>query len=253
MQSTTPCPIPFESFSPGLAPQTGERATITSDTRRAEHEMVGRLLDAIEPPTDNGPAMELAWRLASTLRDQTGLPATEGLAQMLLQEFSLSSEEGIALMCLAESILRIPDTATQDALIRDKISKGRWSAHLGHSSSLFVNAAVWGLLLTGRLYAAHQGSGPQAALAGLIEKGGEPLVRRAVDAAMRLLGDQFVAGRTVEQALDRSRAQVARGYTHSYDMLGEAAMTEADALRYASAYDQAIHRIGASCRIGTPH
>jgi len=253
MQSTTPCPIPFESFSPGLAPQTGERATITSDTRRAEHEMVGRLLDAIEPPTDNGPAMELAWRLASTLRDQTGLPATEGLAQMLLQEFSLSSEEGIALMCLAESILRIPDTATQDALIRDKISKGRWSAHLGHSSSLFVNAAVWGLLLTGRLYAAHQGSGPQAALAGLIEKGGEPLVRRAVDAAMRLLGDQFVAGRTVEQALDRSRAQVARGYTHSYDMLGEAAMTEADALRYASAYDQAIHRIGASCRSGTPH
>lgn len=101
--------------------------------------------------------MDLAWRLASTLRDQAGLPATESLAQMLLQEFSLSSEEGIALMCLAESVLRIPDTATQDALIRDKISKGRWSAHLGHSPSPFVNAAIWGLLLTGRLYAAHQG------------------------------------------------------------------------------------------------
>ncbi|MPS26745.1 trifunctional transcriptional regulator/proline dehydrogenase/L-glutamate gamma-semialdehyde dehydrogenase [Pigmentiphaga sp.] len=252
MQSTTPCPIPFEAFAAGLAPQTGERAAITADYRRAEHELVGRLLDELEPPPDNGPVMDLAWRLASTLRDQAGLPATESLAQMLLQEFSLSSEEGIALMCLAESVLRIPDTATQDALIRDKISKGRWSAHLGHSPSPFVNAAIWGLLLTGRLYAAHQGSGLQAALAGLVEKGGEPLVRRAVDAAMRLLGDQFVAGRTVEQALDRSRAQIARGYTHSYDMLGEAAMTEADALRYTRAYEQAIHLIGASAKGGTP-
>ncbi|WP_338618048.1 trifunctional transcriptional regulator/proline dehydrogenase/L-glutamate gamma-semialdehyde dehydrogenase [Pigmentiphaga sp. CHJ604] len=253
MQSTTPCPYSFEAFPPGIAPQTGTRAAITSDYRRAEHEMVGRLLDEIGPSSDDGPVMDLAWRLASTLRDESARQATEGLAQMLLQEFSLSSEEGIALMCLAESVLRIPDTATRDALIRDKISKGRWSAHLGHSPSLFVNAAVWGLLLTGRLYAAHQGSGPQAALAGLVEKGGEPLVRRAVDAAMRLLGDQFVAGRTVEQALDRSRAQVARGYTHSYDMLGEAAMTEADALRYTAAYEHAIHRIGASCRDGTPY
>jgi len=246
-------PGPFEDFIRQAAPQSGSRAAITADYRRAEQDMVAVLLDEIDTSRDASPAMDLAYRLASALRRRGDAPAAGGLAQMLLQEFSLSSEEGIALMCLAESILRIPDAATRDALIRDKIGKGRWAAHLGHSSSLFVNAAVWGLLITGRLYAAQQGSGLQAALAGLIEKGGEPLVRRAVDAAMRMLGEQFVAGRSIDQALDRARGQEEQGYTHSYDMLGEAAVTDADAQRYMQAYEHAIHRIGQASRGQTPY
>ena len=162
----------------------------------------------------------------------------------LLHEFSLSSQEGIALMCLAEALLRIPDPETADDLIRDKISKGDWGAHLGHSSSLFVNAAAWGLLITGKLVSTHAESGLAAALARLIEKGGEPLIRKGVDLAMRMLGQQFVAGETITEALERGREREARGYRYSYDMLGEAALTAAEAARYYVSYEGAIHAIG---------
>ncbi len=163
-----------------------------------------------------------------------------------MREYALSSEEGVALMCLAESLLRIPDSATRDDLIRDKIGGGDWSSHLGHSSSLFVNATTWGLVVTGTLTAtAHEGNLSNA-LIRIIAKGGEPLIRKGVDLVMRMMGEQFVTGRTIAEALARARKMEARGFHYSYDMLGEAAMTAADAARYYAAYEEAIRAIGAA-------
>jgi RHH-type proline utilization regulon transcriptional repressor/proline dehydrogenase/delta 1-pyrroline-5-carboxylate dehydrogenase len=162
----------------------------------------------------------------------------------LMHEFALSSQEGVALMCLAEALLRIPDAATADRLIRDKISKGDWQAHLGHSGSLFVNAATWGLMLTGKLVGTRSDQELGGALTRVIAKSGEPVIRRGVEFAMELLGQQFVMAETIEAALERSRANESRGYAHSYDMLGEAALTDADARRYFAAYEAAVHAIG---------
>ena len=164
----------------------------------------------------------------------------------LMQEFSLSSDEGVALMCMAEALLRIPDTATADRLIADKIGRGDWRRHLGKSPSLFVNAAAWGLLITGKLVARRPHDSLGAALGRLLAKGGAPLVRRGVDLAMQLLGNQFVAGQTIDAALTNSHAGSAKGYRYSYDMLGEAALTADDAQRYFDAYREAIHAIGAA-------
>jgi RHH-type proline utilization regulon transcriptional repressor/proline dehydrogenase/delta 1-pyrroline-5-carboxylate dehydrogenase len=122
---------------------------------------------------------------------------------------------------------------TRDALIRDKIANGDWRSHLGQSPSLFVNAATWGLLLTGRLVATHSDVGLGAALRRVIGRGGEPLIRRGVDMAMRLMGEQFVTGETIEQALANAKPREAEGFRYSYDMLGEAATTAADAEAYS--------------------
>ena len=147
-------------------------------------------------------------------------------------------------MCLAEALLRIPDAATRDALIRDKLSPGDWRAHVGNSPSLFVNAATWGLVLTGRLVATTSEQTLSAALTRLIARSGEPIIRKGVDVAMRLMGEQFVTGRTIEEAINASREREARGFTFSYDMLGEAAMTAEDAARYLAEYERAVHAIG---------
>ena len=176
-----------------------------------------------------------------------------GGVDALMLEFSLDSREGIALMCLAEALLRIPDAATRDRLIRDKIGKGDWSTHVGASPSLFVNAAAWGLLVTGRIVDSSSEGTLEMALASLLRKGGEPLIRKGVDLAMRLLGRQFVTGRTIDEALDNAREREARGYTFSFDMLGEAAMTAADAARYCAAYEHAIHAIGRAARRARRH
>ena len=132
-------------------------------------------------------------------------------------------------MCLAEALLRIPDAATRDALIRDKIGSGDWQAHVGASPSLFVNAATWGLLLTGKLVATHSESGLGAALRRVIGRSGEPVIRKGVDMAMRLMGEQFVTGETIAEALANAQRREAEGFRYSYDMLGEAALTDADA------------------------
>ncbi len=184
---------------------------------------------------------ERARQLVTNLREQRR--HASGVDQ-LMHEFSLSSQEGVALMCLAEALLRIPDKSTVDRLIRDKIGHGDWQAHLGGSPSLFVNAATWGLMLSGKLVATHSHSALGAALSRLLRKGGEPLIRQGVDFAMRLLGQQFVMGETIAEALVRARANEERGYRHSFDMLGEAALTTADAERYFAAYASAIHAIG---------
>jgi RHH-type proline utilization regulon transcriptional repressor/proline dehydrogenase/delta 1-pyrroline-5-carboxylate dehydrogenase len=141
-------------------------------------------------------------------------------------------------------LLRIPDKATRDALIRDKISHGDWLPHLGNSPSLFVNAATWGLMLTGKLVSTHNEASLSSALARILGKGGEPLVRKGVDMAMRLMGEQFVTGETIATALANASPFEARGFRYSYDMLGEAALTDADARRYLASYQQAIHAIG---------
>ena len=166
------------------------------------------------------------------------------MVQGLLQEFSLSSQEGVALMCLAEALLRIPDKATRDALIRDKISNGNWQSHIGRSPSLFVNAATWGLLFTGKLVSTHNEASLSRSLNRIIGKSGEPLIRKGVDMAMRLMGEQFVTGETIAEALANARKLEEKGFLYSYDMLGEAALTAADAQAYMVSYQQAIHAIG---------
>src|SRR6476469_649981 len=214
------------------------RAAITAAYRRPEPEAVPPLVAAARLPAPAAAAAQaLARRLAQTLRERKSAAGREGLVQGLLQEYSLSSQEGVALMCLAEALLRIPDPATRDALIRDKISTGQWHEHLGRSPSLFVNAATWALLLTGKLVSTHSESSLSSALARLVGKGGEPLIRKSVDRAMRLMGEQFVTGETIASALARSRALEAQGFRYSYDMLGEAALTAEDAARYRRAYE----------------
>jgi RHH-type transcriptional regulator, proline utilization regulon repressor / proline dehydrogenase / delta 1-pyrroline-5-carboxylate dehydrogenase len=168
--------------------------------------------------------------------------------EALMKEFSLSSREGIALMCLAESLLRIPDRQTRDLLIRDKLSGSDWGAHIGASPSWFVNASAWGLMLTGKLVATHSEPGMAAALTRALARGGEPVIRQAMDLAMRLLGRQFVTGQTIEEALHHARPFEARGFLYSYDMLGESAVTDADAARYMASYKHAIEVIGAAQR-----
>ena len=167
---------------------------------------------------------------------------TGGGVEGLIQEFPLSSQEGVALMCLAEALLRIPDRATRDALIRDSVARRLEVAH-GGSQSLFVNAATWGLMITGKLVAVNSEQS-LSALTRLIGKGGEPLVRKGVNMAMRMMGEQFVSGQTISEALANNRKMEARGFRYSYDMLGEAATTAEDADRYYASYEQAIHAIG---------
>ncbi|MEO6897843.1 MAG: proline dehydrogenase family protein, partial [Caldimonas sp.] len=221
------------------------RAAITAACRRPEVEVVPALLAFAKLAAGPAAATQaLARRLTQALRERKADAGRAGLVQGLLQEYSLSSQEGVALMCLAEALLRIPDAATRDALIRDKISTGQWHQHLGQSPSLFVNAATWALMLTGKLVATHSESGLSSALARLVGKGGEPLIRKSVDRAMRVMGEQFVTGETIDEALANSRPLEAEGFRHSYDMLGEAALTAADAERYRRAYEDAIDAIG---------
>ncbi|CAN5685907.1 trifunctional transcriptional regulator/proline dehydrogenase/L-glutamate gamma-semialdehyde dehydrogenase [soil metagenome] len=226
------------------------RARIAGHTRGPEPDVVAALLDQARLPEAIAAAVQsLALRFAERLRsDATSnadlRSARSSIVRSLLQEFALSSQEGIALMCLAEALLRIPDAATRDALIRDKVKGGHWREHLGLSRSMFVNAATWGLLITGKLVATHDESGLGASLMRLVAKGGEPLIRKGVDLTMRMMGEQFVAGQTIELALRHAEANEAKGFRYSYDMLGEAAVDASDAARYLRDYEHAIDAIG---------
>ncbi len=236
---------PFLAFTNTLLPRSSLRDAITAAYRRSERDMVPRLLEQVVSMGPMAPAVqELAYRLAQTLRREQQTHGRAGRVQSLLQAFSLSSSEGIALMCLAEALLRIPDASTRDALIRDKISSGDWHSQLGKGRSLFVNAATWGLLLTGKLVATHSESRLAHTLKQLINKGGEPVIRLGMDRVMRLMGEQFVTGETIDEALSNARHLEQKGFRYSYDMLGEAALTAQDAEAYLKAYQQAIHAIG---------
>ncbi|SFE60911.1 bifunctional proline dehydrogenase/L-glutamate gamma-semialdehyde dehydrogenase PutA [Roseivivax sediminis] len=185
-------------------------------------------------------------RGAQLVRDIRG-SASPGLMEVFLAEYGLSTEEGIALMCLAEALLRVPDAETIDALIEDKIAPSDWGKHMGHSASPLVNASTWALMLTGNVLK-DRDPGIASHLRGAVRRLGEPVIRRAVGQAMRVMGQQFVLGETIEAAMKRAAKQEARGYTYSYDMLGEAARTEDDARRYHLSYSRAINAIAGAAK-----
>ncbi|WP_333838580.1 trifunctional transcriptional regulator/proline dehydrogenase/L-glutamate gamma-semialdehyde dehydrogenase [Acinetobacter schindleri] len=218
---------------------------INSAWRRAESECVETLLEHSEISSElTDKIQNLAFDLAHSLRERKGSGGKAGIVQGLLQEFSLSSQEGIALMCLAEALLRIPDTATRDLLIRDKINQGNWKEHLGQSQLMFVNAAAWGLMLTGKLMETPQQKSLSSLLTGLLARSGRGIIRKGVDVAMRMMGEQFVTGETIDEALKNAERLEEKGFQYSYDMLGEAALTDPDAERYYQDYQNAIHAIG---------
>ncbi|MFT6984831.1 MAG: RHH-type proline utilization regulon transcriptional repressor/proline dehydrogenase, partial [Psychromonas sp.] len=192
-------------------------------------------------------AWERARKMVLQIRSQQ---AGTGVVEALLNEYSLSSAEGVVLMCLAEALLRIPDKETQDELIRDKLSKGRWSTHLGSSHSLFVNASSWGLLLTGSMvnFSDSRKSNQFGLLKKTLGRMGEPVIRKAMNIAMKVMGEQFVIGETIVAAVKRAEEKERKGYVYSYDVLGEGARTQEDADRYFEAYANAIVVIGEAAK-----
>ncbi|MEP4785241.1 MAG: bifunctional proline dehydrogenase/L-glutamate gamma-semialdehyde dehydrogenase PutA, partial [Erythrobacter sp.] len=206
-----------------------------------------RLVEAAPASTVHTQAAELAGQLIEGARKKkaSGIDA-------FLQQFGLDTEEGIALMCLAEALLRVPDAATADLLIKDKIGEIDWSEHLGESSSTFVNAATFSLMLTGEVLdppEEHQ-RGMGATLKRTMGRLGEPVIRTATLQAMRILGGQFVFGRDIDEALKRAAPERKQGLTHSFDMLGEAAMTYDDAARYTASYRGALDRLAKEAKDG---
>ncbi|MBV9863549.1 MAG: bifunctional proline dehydrogenase/L-glutamate gamma-semialdehyde dehydrogenase PutA [Alphaproteobacteria bacterium] len=234
-------------FAEPPPPETPLRTAIRDAYRLDEKAADGQILAAAAMPDDACERIAAtAGRLvAAVRRERHG----KGGIDAFLNEYALSSQEGVALLCLAEALLRIPDPATVDRLIRDKIGPADWERHLGHSGSVFVTASTWALMLTGRLLRPDSEHADPQDWRGVwhrfAARSGEPLIRQAVTAAMRILARQFVMGRTIEEAVERAGAAETHGYRHSYDMLGEAARTAADAERYRRSYAQAIAAIGA--------
>ncbi len=195
-----------------------------------ETALVAQLIDRARMPdaanaTTDGLARALVERVRAARR-RGGLDA-------LLSQYSLTTDEGVVLMCLAEALLRVPDAGTADRLIRDKLDQADWERHLGESSSLFVNASTWALMLTGRIVRLGEDHADWTTIFGrVVARSGEPVIRQAMTFAMRIMGDQFVLGRTIEEALARGEEWARRGCRFSFDMLGEAAVTAADAERY---------------------
>ena len=229
---------------PAVADPLRER--ITAAWLRDENEHVDELLAAARfAPQDSSIIERTAAGIVERVRARA---ERQGVIEAFMREYDLSSEEGVLLMCVAEALLRIPDQATADKLIRDKLGGADWDAHLGKSDSLLVNASSWGLMLTGRMVglAGETRGNALGALRRLVGRAGEPVIRLAVRQAMRIMGHQFVMGRTIEEALTRSRKAENASYRYSFDMLGEGAFTTADGARYLQAYRKAILAIGGS-------
>ena len=231
---------------------SGSEQALRASIRRLyladEQTVVDDLLDELSQFPALGARIEKTARtLVENMRSEN---QSSSLIDRFLQEFTLSSEEGIVLMCLAEALLRIPDAETADALISDKLSSGNWSAHLGQSESLLVNASTWGMLLTGKWVKMRSATqrDPYAFIKRLTRKSGEPAIRLAIRQAMKLMGQEFVLAETISSALERAKRQQAAGFGYSYDMLGEAAKTDAHAEAYTLAYARAIDALGqAAC------
>ncbi len=227
-----------------IRPASELRAAITAGWVLDETTHVQALLEqARQPEADRAAIRATAADLVRRVRARAG---DASLVESFMRQYDLGSEEGVLMMCVAEALLRIPDQSTADALIRDKLGEANWRRHLGQSDSLLVNASTWGLLLTGKLVNLSDDTQRDAAGAfgRLIGKLGEPVIRGAVRQAMKIMGHQFVMGRTIDEALERSRKGENAAYRYSFDMLGEGALTMADAKRYLEAYRQAIHAIG---------
>ncbi|HRM73199.1 MAG TPA: bifunctional proline dehydrogenase/L-glutamate gamma-semialdehyde dehydrogenase PutA, partial [Paracoccus sp. (in: a-proteobacteria)] len=217
----------------------------------AKFQPEGPLLDRLvaEAALSAGERAAITARAADLVR-RIRAEAKPSLMEHFLSEYGLSTREGVALMCLAEAMLRVPDRETIDVLIEDKIAPSDWGKHLGEASSSLVNASTWALMLTGKVLDDEQG-GIAGTLRGAIRRLGEPVIRIAVGQAMKEMGRQFVLGETIRKALDRAKTREAQGFTYSYDMLGEAAMTGADAARYARDYSDAIAAIAKACDKGS--
>ncbi|MBI2236788.1 MAG: bifunctional proline dehydrogenase/L-glutamate gamma-semialdehyde dehydrogenase PutA [Magnetospirillum sp.] len=228
-------------FSAPLPAPSPARLRLRHAVAEDEDTAAARLIEAARQPEGVAAA---AVRLVDGVRQRR---TRLGDLDAFLSEYKLSSQEGVVLMCLAEALLRIPDPATADRLIRDKVGGAEWRRHLGHSPSAFVNASTWALMLTGRLLRLDEpvAEGGLAAAAGrLAARAGEPVVREALAQGMRIMARQFVMGRSIDEALTRAAEWERRGFRHSFDMLGEAARTGADALRYFDAYAGAIAALG---------
>ncbi len=213
------------------------RRDISASYLAEENALTAKLLArAALTPAERAATQSLARELVKAIRAR---PAHGGI-DALLQEYALSTQEGVVLMCLAESLLRVPDSETADRLIRDKLGHGNWNEHLGKSQSLFVNASTFALMLTGRVVRLDESKWDfEGIWRKLLGRAGEPVIRQAVTYAMRILGRQFVLGRTIEEALGNTE----KSHRYSFDMLGEAAYTKADAARYLAAYRDALQTI----------
>ncbi len=222
------------------------RDAIAQDLFTPEDELVPRLMQVAQfSAVEEAAISDLAEKLVVAVRVGR---RKFGMVDAFMNEYQLSSEEGVVLMCLAEALLRIPDAQTADKLIADKIGSGRWGEHVGQSSSLFVNASTWGLMLTGRVVEmeGEAGNDVSSYIKKLVHRSGEPIIRQAMRHAMRIMGRQFVLGRSIKEALQVAAQSEAAGYYHSYDMLGEAAMTREDAQRYFDSYKTALEAISLS-------
>ncbi|MRX51398.1 bifunctional proline dehydrogenase/L-glutamate gamma-semialdehyde dehydrogenase PutA [Paracoccus sp. S-4012] len=217
-----------------------DRSALRADLRADEATLLDRLAPFAPDPAQRAAAARHGAELVTAIRAS----ARPGLMEMFLAEYGLSTREGVALMTLAEALLRVPDRATADALIADKIGEGDWTRHRGGSPSRLVNAATEGLALTRGVLGGDDG------LRAAVKRLGAPVIRAAVTRAMREMGDAFVLGRDMDEALRRGRAEARRGYTYSYDMLGEAAMTAADAAHFDAAYSAAIARLATEAKAG---
>ncbi|MGH8182354.1 MAG: bifunctional proline dehydrogenase/L-glutamate gamma-semialdehyde dehydrogenase PutA [Rhodanobacteraceae bacterium] len=240
-----------EILSPELPGAPGPtRARITNAWLRDETEAVDDMLDRASLPVDEREAIEA--RAADLVKRVRAKQNQRSAIAAFMQQYDLSSSEGILLMCIAEALLRIPDSDTADKLIRDKLSEADWKKHIGTSKSVLVNASTWGLLLTGHIVTVPEATRRdyQAALRRLINRAGEPLVRLAVRQAMRIMGQQFIMGRDIKSALVRAQRNGNDRYRYSFDMLGEAALTQSAADTYLAAYARAIDALGKHPKAG---
>lgn len=216
------------------------RRAITQAYLKDERSLVQSLITQAElDATQSSAIAERAYQLISNTRRQTH---SSGGIEALLREYDLTTQEGVALMCMAEALLRIPDPATADQLIKERLIHADWEKHLGHSHSLFVNASTWGLMLTGKLIRFEQ-EPIDSVLNRLLERASNPVIRMATHEAMAIIGQQFVLGETIESALQRSQDQAIPFTNYSFDMLGETAITMADADNYLQRYLHAIEVI----------
>ncbi len=224
-------------------PQSPLRTAISKNTYADEAQTLEKLVaQAGLSPDDRAAISARAAELVTAIRNHSD----PGMMEVFLAEYGLSTDEGIALMCLAEALLRVPDADTIDALIEDKIAQSDWAAHMGASTSPLVNASTWALMLTGKVLEENE-PGVLGTLRGAVKRLGEPVIRTAVSRAMKEMGRQFVLGENIVSAMERASKMEAKGYTYSYDMLGEAARTEGDAKRYHLAYSRAITAIAQAC------
>jgi len=230
-------------FKAPLKKQPPLLAAMTHAYREDETVCVKHLLSTLDFTPDQQKAIQdLAHSFVVKVREQE---AEKGGVEALMQHYDLSTEEGIVLMCIAEALLRVPDKKTQDLLIQDKLTSADWDKHLGASASAFVNMATWGLALTGNILEITNKSGFfKKVWKGMLRESGEPIIRQAVREAIKVMSENFVLGRSIDEAIKHSEEFTKSGYRFSYDMLGEVARTMLDADRYFEAYLNAIKALG---------